>query len=125
MLNKYHVTCLASFIGLGPFWQVSYAAKNGQIHKLTGVYYSVKQQGAVGDGKVKDTLAIQKVIDAANAVGGGTVYFPAGSYLSGTLYLKSKVTLHLEAGATLLGSTDLNDYPCIDLQYKSYSENYV
>ena len=51
-----------------------------------------------------DTAAIQKAIDAANAAGGGVVHFPAGQFLSGTITLKSNVTLYLSPGAVLLGS---------------------
>jgi hypothetical protein len=67
--------------------------------------------GAVGDGRTKDTEAVQAAIDAAHRAGGGVAYLPPGTYLSGGIELRSRVTLHLEAGATLLGSTDLADYP--------------
>jgi hypothetical protein len=73
-------------------------------------FFDVRQFGAAGDGKTKDTAAMQKAIDACAASGGGTVYLAPGTYLSGTVVLKDNVTFHLEAGATLLGSTDLADY---------------
>ncbi len=73
--------------------------------------HNVTQHGAVGDGKTLDTAAIQKTIDACHAAGGGTVYFPTGKFLSGTIHLKSNVTLHLSPGSTLLGSRDIADYP--------------
>ncbi|MFH1737580.1 MAG: glycoside hydrolase family 28 protein [bacterium] len=88
-------------------------------------FYSVKAFGAVGDGASKDTEAIQSAIDAAHDAGGGTVYFPAGVYLSGTLRLKSHVTLHLEAGSTLLGSTQADDFPSTPPRFRSYTEKYV
>jgi polygalacturonase len=73
----------------------------------------VQELGAVADGKTHCTAAIQKAIDQCSAAGGGTVVFPPGTYLSGTIILKSNVTLNLAAGATLLGSADLADYPAI------------
>lgn len=73
--------------------------------------YDVKNLGAVGDGKTKETALLQKIIDQCAAEGGGVVLLPRGTYLTGTLHLKSKVTLHLSANATLLGSTDPADYP--------------
>ena len=72
--------------------------------------FDVMAHGAIGDGKSLNTVAIQKAIDAAAAAKGGRVVFPPGRYLSGTIRLKSRVTLHLEKGATLLGSTDLSHY---------------
>jgi polygalacturonase len=84
----------------------------------------VRDFGARGDGAAKDTAAIQKGIDAAERNGGGTVVVPAGRYLSGTIHLKSNVTLHLENGATILGSPDEADYdPYEKLPFQSVSDN--
>ena len=84
--------------------------------------FNVVHYGAKADGMTKDTRAIQAAIDAA-AEKGGTVFFPGGKYLSGTVRLKSFVTLFLDAGATLLGSPDNSDYdPYEELNYKSCSD---
>ncbi len=72
--------------------------------------YNVRAFGATGDGVRLDTAAIQKAVDACSARGGGIVVVPPGKYLCGTLFLKSNVTLRLEAGATILGSTNPADY---------------
>jgi polygalacturonase len=86
---------------------------------------NVREFGARGDGQTLDTIALQKAIDAGAASGGGTVYFPPGRYLSGTLFLKSCVTIELEAGATLLGSRRLEDYPSTVPSNRSYTDNYT
>src|SRR5579864_3200947 len=70
-----------------------------------------REFGAAGDGRTLDTHAIQQAIDACSANHGGIVYLSPGIYLSGTVELKSNVTLHLGAGATLLGSPNIEDYP--------------
>jgi hypothetical protein len=88
------------------------------------VFYNVTDFGAKGDGKTKDTQAIQTAIRSANEAGGGTVYFPAGTYLSGTIILKDHVTLHLDAGSILLGSANQADYPSTPPKFRSYTETY-
>ncbi|MBO9617638.1 MAG: right-handed parallel beta-helix repeat-containing protein [Niabella sp.] len=70
----------------------------------------VTDYGAAGDGITLNTVTIQQSIDACNAKGGGRVIFPAGHYVSGTILLKNNVTLLLEKGAWIVGSTDINDY---------------
>jgi polygalacturonase len=76
--------------------------------------YNIRDFGAVGDGKTLDTAAIQKAIDTATAEQGGFVLVPGGTFLTGTIELKSNVTLHLAAGATLLGSGEGKDYHAVD-----------
>jgi polygalacturonase len=63
--------------------------------------FNVRDFGATGDGKTLDTDAINKAIDAASAAGGGTVIFPAGTYVSASIHLKSHLRLFLGAGATI------------------------
>jgi polygalacturonase len=70
---------------------------------------SVLDFGAKGDGVAKDTRAIQLAINAAGEAG-GTVHFPPGKYLSGTLDLRSFVTLFLSPGSVLIASPDPNDF---------------
>lgn len=72
--------------------------------------FNVRDFGARGDGTTKDTRALQAAIDACAQAGGGTVVLPAGRYLSGTLTLRSHLTLHLGPGAVLLGSPEPGDY---------------
>ena len=63
---------------------------------------------------------MQRAIDACAAGGGGTVFFPAGTYLCGSLHLKNNITLHLDNGATILGSTVVKDYdPPETLDFKN------
>jgi polygalacturonase len=89
------------------------------------VSYNILDYGAKGDGVTLNTKSIQSAIDECSQRGGGTVYFPAGKYLSGTLFLKSYVTLSLEAGAVLTGSKDLSDYPVTISKIRSFTDNYT
>lgn len=72
--------------------------------------YNILHFGAIGDGMTLNTKTIQKAIDQAHADGGGVVIFPAGIFVSGSLFMKTGVSLHLEKRAVLLGSADLKDY---------------
>jgi len=72
--------------------------------------YNVKDYGAVGDSITLNSAAIQRTIDAAAKAGGGTVYFPVGDYLTGTIKLADNITLYVDNGATIWGSNNLEHY---------------
>lgn len=72
--------------------------------------FDVLAFGVKKDSPKIQTQAIQAAINKANAAGGGTVRFPSGTFVTGTLHLKSHVTLHLDKDARLLGSSKLSDY---------------
>lgn len=69
--------------------------------------------GAKGDNTTKNTEAFRKAIDACAHNGGGRVVVPAGTFLTGAIYLKSNVNLHLQKNATIVFSTDTSDYPLV------------
>ncbi len=86
--------------------------------------FNVINFGANGNSKTLNTQLIQKAIDACSQSGGGTVYFPPGDFLSGTLHLRSNVTLYLEAGATLRASKHKKDYAFFPTKGTPLSESY-
>ena len=112
-------------LGLVPAGAVAAAAApqgraaNGQAG------FNVRSYGAVGDGTHLDTKAIQNAVDACARAGGGAVWFPAGAYISGTIVLKDRVTLDLDAGAVLLGSKNLQDYPSFVPSLRSFTDSYT
>src|SRR5207247_1516317 len=77
---------------------------------VRGATLDVRDFGAVGDGRTKDTRAMQRAIDTGHALGGGIVQLSAGTWVSGTLELRSRVTIDLAAGAVLLASPDDDDF---------------
>jgi polygalacturonase len=85
---------------------------------IASAAFNVLDFGAVPDGTTKNTEAIAKAIAAANDAGGGTVYFPPGRYLSGSIHLESNLTLRLEAGAVLLYSGDPADSPLVPSRWE-------
>ncbi|MFC1538914.1 glycoside hydrolase family 28 protein [Candidatus Latescibacterota bacterium] len=72
--------------------------------------YNVLNYGAVGNGKTLNTDAINNAISDCSESGGGTVTFPPGVYVSGTIVLKSNVTLNIDNGAVIMGSGNIEDY---------------
>ncbi len=81
-----------------------------ELPRIPEERYTILSYGAQGDGAFLNTQAIQTSIDDAHQQGGGTVVIPEGTFLTGSLVLKSGVELHLEDGATLLGSTNRTHY---------------
>jgi polygalacturonase len=75
--------------------------------------YDVRRFGAVGNGRTPSTAAIQRALDTCAKAGGGVVVVPPGQYLTGALFLRSNLELHVSRGAVLMGSPRFEDYPPI------------
>jgi polygalacturonase len=86
--------------------------------------FNVRDYGAVGDGKTLDSPAINKAIAACAAAGGGTVWIPGGTYLSGSIRLTNNLNLHIDAGATILAApASLNAYdPTEEWEGQAYQD---
>jgi hypothetical protein len=96
-----------------------FAVKSGQNTTMSA-YYNVISFGAKADGQAKDTYFVQNAIDSCFTHGGGTVYFPPGSYLCGSLHLKSNIALYLDHGAVIMMSKDNEDFdPYEKLDFKT------
>ena len=87
--------------------------------------YDATDYGAVPDGQTLCTTAIQKAIDKCSLSGGGVVQLSGGKFLSGTIFMKSGVTLKIVEGSTLLASTNMKHYPSTPSAYRTYTENYT
>jgi polygalacturonase len=96
-IRPFHALCL----GAAAFLTLSSRAADG-----AGGVFDVKAYGAVGDGRTNDTAAINEAIAAADKAGGGTVNFPAGVFVAGSIHLKSNLEIHLSAGATIEASSE-------------------
>lgn len=82
-------------------------------------YYNVLSYGAKNDSSKLCTKAIAKAIDEASKKGGGTIYFPAGKYLTGPIHFKRNITLFIDAGAELHFSDNFDDYlPFVESRYE-------
>lgn len=77
-----------------------------------GKAYHVTDYGVVNDGKLH-TTEMQALINKVASEGGGVIVIPEGTYMTGAIFLKQGVHLHLYDGATLMGSSDPSDYPII------------
>jgi polygalacturonase len=106
-MKKYPVTILSLCILTVLIFHTSPAIN---LYAADESFYNIKTFGAVGDAKTLDTQAIQLAIDQASRHGGGTVFIPAGSYLTKTIILKDNITLRIDNGATILASTDMHEF---------------
>jgi polygalacturonase len=90
--------------------------------------FNVKDYGAKADGKTNDAPAINKAIDAAAKAGGGIVFFPAGTYLSGSIRLQSNITIYLSTGTILQAIYDTTAYDKAEPnefdQYQDYGHSH-
>ncbi|MBR6830603.1 MAG: exopolygalacturonase [Tidjanibacter sp.] len=93
------------------------------INKL-GKIYDVTDYGVVKDSTLLQTAALQAVIDKASAEGGGVIYLPEGTFLSGSLFFKPGTHFHLAKGATLKGSDDISHYDIIDARVEGQNLKY-
>ena len=93
-------------------------AKDRPPQAKTAVHLNVRDFGALGDGKTKDTAAIQQALDRCSVLGGGEVLLPAGDYSTGAIVLRSNTILRLDAGSSLLGTSDLADYPLTQVRWE-------
>jgi alpha-L-rhamnosidase len=85
---------------------------------------SITDFGAKADGLTINTAAIQRAIDALAATG-GTVVIPEGTFVSGALFLKPHVNVHLDKGAVLKGSTDIKDYPTTSTRIEGHFQDWL
>ena len=86
---------------------------------VSAALVDMHKAGADASGKKLNTVLINKTIDKLNAKGGGTLFFPAGTYLTGAIKLKSNITIELEAGAILLFSDNFDDYlPYVEMRHE-------
>jgi polygalacturonase len=88
----------------------------------SNVNLNVRDFGATGEGKTKDTAAFQKALDACAKAGGGRVTVPSGVYMIGSVVLGPNTALQLERGANLTGSPDVEDYPLVRVRWEGEFE---
>lgn len=97
MMKKLAVLLILAIVG-------TYAHAQTTASSAPPIHYNVRDYGATGDGRVLDSPAINGAIESCAKGGGGTVILPPGTYLSGSIHLKSNVHLWLDIGATILGA---------------------
>ena len=87
--------------------------------------FLVTDFGAVGDSITLNTSAIQSAIDSCALKGGGKVVVPQGIFLTGTLFMKNNVILHIDSGGVLKGSATLAHYPTVTPTLRTFTDTYV
>lgn len=90
--------------------------------KFPNKNFIIKNYGAIGDGQTINTEAFKKAIDECNKAGGGKVIVPAGIWLTGPIYLKDNVNLHLQKGAHIQFTKNYDDYPLVESNWEGYNQ---
>jgi polygalacturonase len=112
------LTPVISSIGCNAVKNTTTVSENSTAVNASKVVLSVRDFGATGDGKIKDTAAIQQAVDRCSVLGGGEVLVPPGNYFTGAIALRSNVLLRLQKEAILTGSPDFNDYPITQVRWE-------
>ena len=100
-------------------WQAARDIVNGIVPtSCPDATFEVTKFGAKADGKTDNTAAFAAAVTACNKAGGGHVVVPSGTYVTGAIYLKSNVDLHLNSGATLKFSGDASKFPTVLTRYE-------
>jgi polygalacturonase len=84
--------------------------------------YNIKDFGAVGDGQFVNTIVFEKAIDECAANGGGKIIVPAGMWLTGPIFFKSNINLHLESGAYIQFTKNYDDYPLVESNWEGVNQ---
>ena len=116
-LGRLPAPALVAALGVGVLGENSAAVAQGAPVSSADLgvrLYNVRIYGAKGDGATLDTTAFQAAIDACHSDGGGTVVVPAGTFVIGTVEIRSNVTLHIAAAAKVVGSGDGKQYHAVD-----------
>ena len=96
-----------------------------KISKTEATRYVITDYGVLRDSTLLQTEAIQKVIDLAAENGGGTVVVPEGTFLTSSLFFKSRTHLHVEKGGVLKGSDDVSDYQVVPVHIEGVIQPYI
>src|SRR5436189_3435474 len=110
MRTRPKLLLLTAWLNFCIFLSTSVSAAENEADAPADHTFKITDFGGKGDGRTLNTGAINKAIEACAAAGGGQVVIPPGRFLSGTIRLRSHVTLFVAAGATLIGSTNLDLY---------------
>ncbi|PYY06671.1 MAG: glycoside hydrolase [Acidobacteria bacterium] len=108
------VSAASGLMGITSLIAQTGASSSGTGHDRGTRTYNIRDFGAKGDGVTLDTAAVQAALDACTNDQGGMVLVPAGTFVIGTIQMKSNVTLHIAAQGKLLGSADGKQYRAAD-----------
>jgi polygalacturonase len=119
VLRRGFLQAFASAAALGGAGSSPAGSSAGAAEPSAGkLTLNVRDFGAAGDGKTKDTEALQRAIDRCSVLNGGQVLVPAGDYLTGAIALRSNTLLRLEKDAAIIGSPDFADYPVTQVRWE-------